>query len=113
MLFGLHVLSIKLIPKVSIFLHNWQAVLVSKTMSFERGGRGRGRGCRFGGRGNYSRELRGLAPTIGAYLDYAPGREANISYTALWSKKVAECVNTQCDTKIATIFGINGTVRLF
>ena len=50
------------------------------TSYFERGGRGRGRGVKFGGRGNYSRESRGLTPTIGAYLDYAPGREANISY---------------------------------
>ena len=88
-------------------------VLVSETMSFERGGRGRGRGVKFGGRGNYSRESRGLTPTIGAYLDYAPGREANISYIALWSKKIAEYVNTQCDTKVASIFGINGTVGTY
>ena len=100
-------------PEVSIFLHNWQLVLVSETMSFERGGRGRGRGVKFGGRGNYSRESRGLTPTIGAYLDYAPGREANISYIALWSKKIAEYVNTQCDTKVASIFGINGTVGTY
>ena len=79
-------------------------------MSFERGGRGRGRSGRFGGRGNFSRESRGLTPTIGAYLDYAPGRDVNISYTTIWSKKVAEYVNTQFDTKIATIFGPNGTV---
>ena len=57
-------------------------------MNYERGGRGRGRnsgGGRFGGRGH---NTRGLTPSVGAYLDYAPGREANISYTTLWSKKV-------------------------
>ena len=79
-------------------------------MNYERGGRGRGRnpgGGRFGGRGHITR---GLTPSIGAYLDYAPGREANISYTTLWSKKVSEYVNTICDTKVATIFGPNGTI---
>ena len=57
-------------------------------MSHERNaGRGRGRnsrGGRFGGRGNV---IRGLTPSIGADLDYAPGREANIIYTTLRSKK--------------------------
>ena len=76
----------------------------------QNAGRGRGRnsgGGRFGGRGYVSR---GLTPSIGAYLDYEPGREANISYTTLRSKKVSEYVNTICDTKVATIFGPNGTI---
>ena len=42
-----------------------------------------------------------MTPTIGSYLDYAPRREANIGYTTL------------CDTKITTIFGINGTVGTY
>ena len=58
-------------------------------------------GGRFGGLGNISR---GLKPSVGAYLDNAAGREANIGYTTLWSKKVREYVNTICDTKVATIF---------
>ena len=32
---------------------------------------------------------RGLTPAIGAYLDYAPGCNTNISYISIWSTKMA------------------------
>jgi hypothetical protein len=74
---------------------------------------GRGRG--FGrGRGDArSFRERGLTPAIGAFLDYAPGVNTNISYLTIWSTKIKEYVNTICETRVGCIFGENGTVEAY
>lgn len=70
-----------------------------------------GRGHGFGrGRPDQSRG-RGLTPAIGAFLDYAPGVNTNVSYLAIWSNKIKEYVNTVCETRVGVIFGQNGTVE--
>jgi hypothetical protein len=70
---------------------------------------GRGRGfVRGRGDGRSFRE-RGLTPAIGAFLDYAPGMNNNISYLTIWSTKIKEYVNTICETKVGCIFRENGT----
>ena len=70
---------------------------------------GRGRG--FGrGRSDQSRG-RGLTPAIGAFLDYAPGVNNNVSYLSIWSNKIKEYVNTVCETRVGVIFGQNGTIE--
>ena len=72
-------------------------------------GRGSGRNRFESGRGGF--RDRGLTPAIGAYLDYAPGLNTNISYISIWSTKIKEYVNTVCETRVGCIFGSNGTVE--
>ena len=93
--------------------HNWQLLdlVMSRREDPVAPGRGRGSECnRFeSGRGGF--RDRGLTPAIGAYLDYAPGLNTNISYISIWSTKIKEHVNTVCETRVDCIFGSNGTVE--
>ena len=66
-------------------------------------GRGSGRG-RFESSRGFS--YKGLTPAIGAYLDYAPGMNSNVSYLTIWSTKIKEYVNTVCEKRVGCIFGV-------
>ena len=72
-------------------------------------GRGSGRNRFESGRGRF-RDRR-LSPEFGAYLDYAPGLNTNISYISILSTKIKEYVNTVCESQVGCIFGSNGTVE--
>jgi Zinc knuckle len=73
-----------------------------------RGGRGRfGRGGRGMGR---SPARTGTIPTIGVYLDLIPGKDVNPGAVMNWMVKISEYSMTQCESKIYSIFGSDGTL---